>query len=179
MTSDEESPTTTRGGAVKRLLLLAGGAVGIGAVGGRALVQSGSDATATTATPTTREVVLHGRDFRLGAHGLGANGAGHGTRAAAENRTPKGTIVNAAGRELGTFKAVDLHGFGGTLQIQTFDLEDGSIVGVGPGGLHDKPFAIVGGTGRFTGASGTYVGIQSPREQGGDGTATFTLSLKA
>ena len=65
------------------------------------------------------------------------------------------------------------------LELHTFDLDDGTILGIGPAGIHDKPFAIVGGTGRYTGASGTYVAKQSPRELGGDGTAEFTLTLVA
>jgi hypothetical protein len=64
-------------------------------------------------------------------------------------------------------------GYGGVLQLQTLDLLDGTIVGIGAGGVHENPFAIVGGTGRYAGLRGTYVARQSPREHGGDGTAEF------
>ena len=70
-------------------------------------------------------------------------------------------------------------GAGGALQLQTFDLLDGTIMGIGAAGAHENPFAIVGGTGRYVGVSGTYVAKQSPRELGGDGTAEFTLTLTA
>jgi len=40
-------------------------------------------------------------------------------------------------------------------------------------------FAIVGGTGRYAGARGSYVASQHLRELGGDGTAHFVLNLSA
>jgi len=169
----ENDRLTTRSGALKRLVLLAGGAVGAVA-GGRAL--AGRDeppavpASATPA-PKTHDVVLYGRNWRLGSHK-----AEHGKAPRPdEPRTPKGRIVDAAGNHLGTFKAANVLGYGGALQLQTFDLADGTIVGIGTGGVHESPFAIVGGTGRYIGASGTYVGKQSPKELGGDGTAEFKL----
>jgi hypothetical protein len=116
--------------------------------------------------------VLYGRDWRLGSHA-----ADHGKAPAAHERTPKGRIVDAGGRELGTFRAANLLGAGGALQLQTFDLADGTIVGVGSAGAHDNAFAIVGGTGRYAGVSGTYIGRQSPRELGGAGTAEFRLTV--
>ena len=45
--------------------------------------------------------------------------------------------------------------------------------------LDEGSYAIVGGTGRYAGASGTYTARQSLRELGGDGTAEFTLNLTA
>ena len=94
-------------------------------------------------------------------------------------RTPAGRIHDAKGRELGRFRAANLAGTGGVLQLQTFDLVDGTILGIGSAGIHENPFAIVGGTGRYVGVSGTYVAKQSPTERGGDGTAVFTLTLSA
>jgi hypothetical protein len=38
-------------------------------------------------------------------------------------------------------------------------------------------FAIVGGTGEFAGARGSYVARQSLRERGGDGTAEIHMFL--
>jgi hypothetical protein len=173
--SENERLTTTRGGALKRLLLLAGGAAG-GLAGGRALVGRGEPAAAPVPRPATAtapaEHVLYGRDWRLGSHA-----AEHGKAPVPHERTPKGRLVDAGGRELGTFRAANMLGAGGALQLQTFDLADGTIVGVGSAGVHDKAFAIVGGTGRYAGVSGTYVARQSPRELGGDGTAEFRLNL--
>ena len=36
---------------------------------------------------------------------------------------------------------------------------------------------MIGGTGRYAGATGSYVARQSLREHGGEGTAEFTLTL--
>ena len=52
-----------------------------------------------------------------------------------------------------------------------------SIFGVGAGALGPATFAVIGGTGRYSGATGSYVARQSRRELGGDGTAEFTLTL--
>ena len=171
----ENNRLTTRGGALKRLLLLAGGAAG-GIVGGRALASHGEPAALpapATPAPEPVDVVLYGRHWRLGSH---TTEHGKAPRPD-EPRTPKGLIVDGAGNDLGTFKAASVLGYGGALQLQTFDLVDGTIVGIGAGGVHESPFAIIGGTGRYLGASGTYVGKQSPRELGGDGTAEFKLTF--
>jgi hypothetical protein len=166
---------TTRSGALKRLLLLVGGAVG-GIAGGRALADRGEPAAVpapATPVPKAVDVVLYGRNWRLGSHT-----AEHGKLPKPDEiRTPKGRIVDADGNHLGTFKAANVMGYGGALQLQTFDLLDGTIVGIGTGSVHESPFAIVGGTGRYMGASGIYSGKQSPRELGGDGTAEFKLSF--
>jgi hypothetical protein len=122
---------------------------------------------------TTKTAVLYGRDWRL-------------TKPAAETgklpdlqerMIPTGRIVNAKGVELGKFRAAWMPG--GEMQLHTFDLSDGTLLAMGPAGMHENPFAIVGGTGRYAGATGTYVAKQSPRELGGDGTAEFTLTLTA
>ena len=171
----ENNRLTTRGGALKRIALLAGGAAG-GIVGGRALAGRAEPAAVpapATPTATPVDLVLYGRQWRLGSH---TTEHGKAPRPD-EPRTPKGVIVDGAGKDLGTFKAANVLGFAGALQLQTFDLVDGTIVGVGAGGVHESPFAIIGGTGRYLGASGTYVGKQSPRELGGDGTAEFKLTF--
>ncbi len=177
MDSNEEVGRTTRSGVLKRLLLLAGGAAGLGAIGGKTLGRGAAVPAAVPAAATgkTKSVVLGGRDWRHAVHD-----AQPGTLpAATAARTPSGRIVDARGRELGAFRTANLVGTGGALQLQTFDLVDGTILGIGAAGIHENPFAIVGGTGRYVGVSGTYVAKQSPRELGGDGTAEFTLTLTA
>lgn len=177
MRSNEGTGKTTRGGALKRLALLAGGAAGLGAVGGKVLGQPAAVPAAVPAAAgrKTKTVVLHGRNWRHVVHD-----AEHGKLpAASAARTPSGKIVDGRGRDLGTFRAANMLGTGGVLQLQTFDLFDGTIMGIGAAGIHENPFAIVGGTGRYVGVSGTYVAKQAPRELGGDGTAEFTLTLSA
>ena len=57
-------------------------------------------------------------------------------------------------------------------------LQDGTIHGLGSvmRGAEGH-FVILGGTGRYAGAQGSYVARQSARELGGDGTAEFRLTL--
>jgi hypothetical protein len=169
--------TTTRGGALKKLLLVAGGAVGVGVAGDRLLNDNhdAAPATAAPARPEPRTVVLHGRGWRFDSPSTQAGEL----PASTDVQVPVGTLVDTNGKELGLFRAASLATLAGVLELHTFDLSDGTILGIGPAGIHEKPFAIVGGTGRYTGASGTYVARQSPRELGGDGTAEFTMTLVA
>jgi len=161
--------TTTRGSALKRLLLVAGGAVGVGVAGERML--TARDEPAAAVAPRT--LVLHGHDWRV---------ASPATRPGElpkhdDPAVPVGRLVDRDGNDLGSFSAAALPTLGAAVELHTFELGDGTLLGIGAAGMHDKPFAIVGGTGRFAGASGTYVARQSPRELGGDGTAEFTLTL--
>jgi hypothetical protein len=66
------------------------------------------------------------------------------------------------------------------MEMHHFNLKDGTIVGMGTlGGFHEveSVHAIIGGTGRYVGATGSYVARQSPIELGGDGTADFTFNI--
>ena len=66
-----------------------------------------------------------------------------------------------------------------SLEQHVFTLPGGSILGSGitaPGFETVDEFAVVGGTGKYAGARGTYVIQQSHLELGGDGTATITHS---
>ena len=65
----------------------------------------------------------------------------------------------------------------GNLEFHTFNLPGGSITGMGPASSAENVYAIVGGTGDYVGATGSYVARQRPFELGGDGTAEFVLSL--
>src|SRR5262249_54629007 len=65
-----------------------------------------------------------------------------------------------------------------SLEIHTFALKHGTIHGLGLSPRGDEGhFVILGGTGRYAGAVGTYVAHQRQRELGGDGTAEFHLTL--
>jgi hypothetical protein len=159
------------------MLLVAGGAVGVGVAGERLLgdQHDAPAAAAATARPLPRTLVLNGRDWRIGSPAAVPGELPKPT----DVPVPAGQLVDPKGHAIGSFRAAALPTLGPGLELHTFDLDDGTILGVGPGGIHDKPFAIVGGTGRYAGASGTYVAKQSPRELGGDGTAEFTLTLVA
>ena len=163
---------TTRRGAVARLALLVGGALGVGAVGKAAV--GGDESPQAAPAPARQTIVLRGRDWRLIRPGVEP-----GTMPSADvAAVPIGSIVDEGGGELGTFRASTLPGLGAAFALHTFELTDGTILGIGASRM-DAEFAIVGGTGRYAGATGTYTATQSPRETGGDGTARFTLDIKA
>ena len=68
----------------------------------------------------------------------------------------------------------------GAMETHQFNFRDGTIVGIGT--LADffgsrSVHAIIGGTGRYEGASGSYVASQRPIELGGDGTAEFEFNI--
>jgi hypothetical protein len=65
----------------------------------------------------------------------------------------------------------------GSLEIHTLVLAEGSIVAMGAGGGVERSFAIVGGTGKYTGARGSYTANQDTYGLGGRGTAAFKLKL--
>lgn len=65
----------------------------------------------------------------------------------------------------------------GSLEIHTLVLAEGSIVAMGAGGGAERSFAIVGGTGKFTGARGSYTANQDTYGLGGRGGAAFKLKL--
>ena len=65
----------------------------------------------------------------------------------------------------------------GTLEIHTLVLAEGSIVAMGAGSGPDRSFAIVGGTGQYTGARGSYTANQDTYGLGGRGTAALKLRL--
>jgi hypothetical protein len=66
------------------------------------------------------------------------------------------------------------------METHQFTFGDGTIIGIGT--LSDlcggqSVHAIIGGTGRYEGASGSYVARQRPIELGGDGTADFDFNV--
>jgi hypothetical protein len=67
-----------------------------------------------------------------------------------------------------------------SLETHTFAFADGTLIGRGAA-TRDlttlDSFAIVGGTGRYAGATGTYTARQGPLELGGDGTAEYQIDL--
>ena len=156
---------TTRRGALRRGLVLLGGLVGVGAAG-KGVV---ADADAS--------LVLYARDLDGHPGGLPRRGDRLMLRGELLDR-PDGEPV---GELYGT--AFALHGPGAQatdaerLELHTFKLRDGTIIGSGAAGVVEGEFAILGGTGRYAGARGTYIARHNRRELGGDGTAEFRLTL--
>jgi hypothetical protein len=180
----------TRREALKRGLLLVGAAVGVGtagkvAVGGTS--PAGTQPASTTPVgPRTEQFTVHGRQWHVSSTALRPGelpDRGH-------RLLGRGELVDQPGGEkVGEFFATSfgLDSFGrtgpegaATLELHTFNLAEGTIIGTGTARASldaEDTFAIVGGTGRYTGARGSYVARQQPQEFGGDGTAAFTITL--
>jgi len=169
---------------LKGAFALLGAAVGLGADGA-----SAEDSTLGRAPQAKAglPLVFYGVRWRIASQDVRRGEL----PAAGVRMLARGEIVDkpARGRKLGDFFAtyyclnrpgkVPAHE-PGSLELHTFLFPDGSIVGSGvasAGAESEGHFAIVGGTGRYHGARGSYVARQSFSDLGGDGTATFTLML--
>jgi hypothetical protein len=86
------------------------------------------------------------------------------------------------GKKVGEFAANSFGTGGGAggsnFEMQTVKLTEGTLFGIGAAGNADdeKVHAIVGGTGRFAGAKGSFVVRRSDRKRGG---VEFVISLLA
>lgn len=98
-----------------------------------------------------------------------------------------GELLGSRGQKVGEFYASSIfvgapHGAGAAaasyLETHHFNLPGGTLVGSGTWHVNgSSSFAVVGGTGRYAGVSGTYRAAQQPIQMGGDGTASFTFEL--
>jgi hypothetical protein len=173
----EASKGSTRGGLLGRGLLLAAGALGLGGA-----VKRSSEAGAERPASAATELTLFGRQYHL-----------HAPERRAGQVPQKGDRLTAyaelaerpGGSPVGDFTAAHLaldSPFAGasSIEIHSFNLADGTIHGLGSAARGaDGHFVILGGTGRFAGATGSYLARRLPRELGGDGTAEFHLTLAA
>ncbi len=158
---------------MKRGLALLGAAVGVHAVG------------KLDPADLASAVSLLGVDFHLSR----AAGAGP-LPARGDAAVATGSLVDAAGEVIGAFHgtrvAVDTPGAVGieapvALEWHTLTLPGGTLFGTGAASHsvdHGDTYAIVGGTGRYAGATGSYVAYLRHRELGGDGTAEFTIDVR-
>jgi hypothetical protein len=168
---------TSRRQMLKSSLALAAGAVGIGAAR-TALGGADPPAAAATGRLPTR-LSLSARHVHAVVEG---RPLGQGARAG-DRTVLSGELVDAEGTSLGRFLGIST-AFDATspgtsaVESHTFQLADGTLHGTGTaeaGG--ESVFAIVGGTGRYHGARGSYVARQMPVELGGDGSAAFTMTF--
>ena len=68
---------------------------------------------------------------------------------------PRGGLESPDGRSVGSFDTSQLTESRGVLHLHRFDLEGGSLVGLGRAGL-DGTYTVVGASGRLAGATGSY-----------------------
>lgn len=177
----EAGPKSSRR-AVLRNGLLALGALA-GAVGFAEAVEKVKTGSLPAAKTGVTSLTLVGSDWHLTSPGLRRGDIPK----RGDHVSVTGAVAVAGSRDAGRFFASVQHldnpaGHGPyalvQLETHTFQLPGGTLIGVGtmiPG--QESSYAIVGGTGDYLGASGSYTGRQSPFEIGGDGTAQFTLTL--
>ncbi len=171
----------SRRSLLKRGLLFAGGLVGVGTMG------AFDRAPSTPAgTPAGNAMVLHGRDWHVQSRELAAGQLPEvGQRMLVSGALfPRPDAEAPIGEFAGTYISMNAgQRFGAlaSLEHHVITLPDGAIMGLGRTGDgldSEDEFAIVGGTGRYVGARGSYLIRQGHSELGGDGTATITLSLQ-
>ncbi len=148
----------------------------------------GSTVLAATGPPSTalRKLELYGRGWHLHA----PNRIRGELPRQGDRMSIHGILLDGVdGKEIGQFYSAcfcpDTPGMSGTfaqisLEMHTFTLTDGSIMGIGMGGPsfgQTSRFAIVGGTGRYSGARGDYAAMQDPLELAGSGRAEFRFSF--
>jgi len=169
--------------AKRRSILKSGALVLAGAMSFAGLSKESAVDAATGDGGGGTTLTLYGRQWQMSVGDRpGAAVPTHGDRMAMY-----GEFLDAeGGRKVGEFYAtcfcVDSP-FGANpfaaanVEMHTLNLEGGSIIGMGSAGATENEYAIVGGTGRFLGARGSYVARQRPWELGGDGTAEFVITL--
>jgi hypothetical protein len=158
----------SRRSLLKRGLVVAGGAVGLGAIGSK---------EAQASLPIGRAVVLAGRQWRLETPG---RRPGEALQPGDQSAVYGELFDRRNGRVLGQFHGTRLAlQRNAGLEVHTFVLPGGTLVGMGTSLLGEAVFAVVGGTGRYAGAKGSYAAIQRLREFGGNGSAEFTVTLNA
>ena len=173
------STEQSRRSLIRRGLIGAAAAIGLGAGAG---VTASRTSSAVAEAPETR-LRLEGRGWTLQTPGRRL-----GDRIEPGDRgTVHGELLDTRGRVVGSFlgsrlaaplRPGDLDA-NASVELHTFTLEDGTILGLGSVLPGAGVFAVVGGSGRYAGLRGSYTARQGIPELGGDGTATFDLNLKA
>jgi hypothetical protein len=174
---NEVGTPTPRRTLLQRGLALLGGALGVGAVGGEVHARTAASDTAHT---------LHLLGRRRPAARLAK-----GARAASPHVVASGDLLDAPdGQTIGSFHT---NGFSlettlgaplaaeSNIAFQTFSLADGTLFGLGsgPSASGERTCAILGGTGRYAGAHGTYVERAASSGRKDRDAIEFTFTLTA
>ena len=177
------------GSRSSRRAVLRQGLFAIGALAGIAGLTGIAEKARSAAVPAgnaagRQSFQLYGTEWHLAGPGLSRG-----------DLPKRGDVVSVSGvlhesvgaAQVGTFFSSVVHldtpdGHGpyapAQLETHTFQLREGTLVGIGTTNAEGQSvFSIVGGTGKFLGVTGSYTGVQSPLETGGDGTAEFTLTF--
>jgi hypothetical protein len=162
--------------------------IGRGLVGLAAAIGLGAGA-GVTASRTSAGPDLRERTLRLDGRGwtLTTPGRRRGERIEPGDRSTVHGQLLAGDRVVGSFIGSRLaapSASGGleadaALELHTFTLEGGTILGLGSALPGSGVYAIVGGSGAYANARGSYTAEQQAFELGGDGSASFVLTLTA
>ena len=155
-----ESKTTRRGIVAGGLALLGG--LGLGAAATSRATDGGKESAHT--------LNLRAPRLRVGNPDATPGIPGRPTRLEGEAE-----LVDGRGKAAGMFSSVVLPSGRDGVELHTFQLEGGTLLGMGRVG----GYAVVGGTGAYAGASGAYVFEHLAEHLGGDGSAHFVIDLTA
>jgi len=174
---------TNRRDALRKGFALLGAAVGIG-VAGKDNKKAAEESSGLT---QGKQIVLHVRRLRISSQDLRRGElppAGVRMLARAEIVADSSSSAKV-GDFFASYYRINAPGKvadhePGSFEQHTFVFPEGNIFGSGvatSGRDSEGQFAITGGTGRYLGARGSYIARQSHVDFGGNGTATFTLTL--
>jgi hypothetical protein len=157
-----------------------------GALGAASIAAVAVAAGATTTNNAARPSITGSTTMRFLGRGFHVDATSGKVPTKGERYSVYGELTNGVGEKVGEFfsqnvgvdSPFQLTGEGtGAFEIHTLSLNGGTIVGVGVGGGRERNFAIVGGTGKYTGARGSYLARQDTYGLGGDGKAEILLTL--
>jgi hypothetical protein len=181
----DDSRATRRSVLGRGALLLGSLAGSLGLVSGVERVRDGGVQISSTPALAATRLVLHGTDWHL----QGADLARGRPPRSGDRVSVSGQLATAlGGTPTGAFHATSLlldtpltQGTrpGAVMEIHNFTLAEGTLVGIGAAAPGESGvFTVVGGSGRYLGATGSYVARQDPVETGGEGTAMFTFEIR-
>lgn len=167
-----------------RRTILKRGALGAASVAAIAVTAGATQSSSRSVAPQMRsggstQIRLIGRDWHADTAKASLPGKG-------DRYSVYGELFEPAGGKVGEFFSQNVgvnspfqitsEGLG-SFEIHTLTLPGGTIVGVGVGGGSERSYAIVGGTGKYAGARGSYLARQDTYGLGGDGKAELLLTL--
>ncbi len=180
MTLRREEPQVSEGKRTSRLRLIKHGLLAtVGAAGAGVAAREGHAARPKN---SRLNLTVHGRGWHASVPGKRRGQLPD--RGQAFN--VHGELVDRRGKAVGEFVAsavqIDSPFAGSALGLVSFEhhvlhLGDGAIFATGHSSAGEGAFAVVGGTGRYAGATGSYSASQSVHGLGGDGTAKLTIDV--
>ena len=174
---NELKPTISRRSVLQRSLLFVAGACGL------QLAPCETQAAELPPAPYgSTTLKFYSTSFRH--HRPGQRPGKLPTRTGVLNRHGE-LLDGVAGKKVGDFAATCLGSEGSLpagrpggfiVELQTLQFEDGSLFGIGSGSEDENMHAILGGTGRFAGAKGSYL-IRRSDEAANEGAIEFVINL--